>query len=56
MKRYSTIQAIGSDATIIEYNIPSKKFGKSLTDKSHFVPIGTHQKGFDKQKHRYQRP
>ena len=39
MKRYSTIQAIGSDATIIEYSIPSKKFGKSLTDKSHFVPI-----------------
>ena len=39
MKRYSTIQAIGSDATIIEYTIPSKKFGKSLTDKSHFVPI-----------------
>ena len=39
MKRYSTIQAIGSDATIIEYNIPLKKFGKSLTDKSHFVPI-----------------
>ena len=39
MKRYSTIQAIGSDATIIEYNIPIKKFGRSLTDKSHFVPI-----------------
>lgn len=39
MKRYSTIQAVGSDATIIEYNIPLKKFGKSLTDLSHFVPI-----------------
>ena len=39
MKRYSTIQAVGSDATVIEYTIPSKKFGKSLTDKSHFVPI-----------------
>ena len=39
MKRYSTIQAVGSDATIIEYTIPVKKFGKSLTDKSHFVPI-----------------
>ena len=39
MKRYSTIQAIGSEATIVEYTIPSKKFGKSLTDKSHFVPI-----------------
>ena len=39
MKRYSTIQAVGSDATIIEYNIPLKKFGKSLTDKSSFVPI-----------------
>lgn len=39
MKRYSTIQTVGSDATIIEYTIPSKKFGKSLTDKSHFVPI-----------------
>ena len=39
MKRYSTIQAVGSDATIVEYNIPSKKFGRSLTDKSHFVPI-----------------
>ena len=39
MKRYSTIQAVGSDATIVEYTIPFKKFGKSLTDKSHFVPI-----------------
>ena len=39
MKRYSTILAVGSDATIIEYTIPTKKFGKSLTDKSHFVPI-----------------
>lgn len=39
MKRYSTIQAVGSDASIIEYTIPVKKFGKSLTDKSHFVPI-----------------
>ena len=39
MKRYSTIQAIGSEATLVEYTIPSKKFGKSLTDKSHFVPI-----------------
>lgn len=39
MKRYSTIQAVGSDATIVEYSIPMKKFGKSLTDKSHFVPI-----------------
>lgn len=39
MKRYSTIQAVASDATIIEYTIPMKKFGKSLTDKSHFVPI-----------------
>ena len=39
MKRYSTIQTIGSEATIVEYTIPSKKFGKSLTDKSHFVPI-----------------
>ena len=39
MKRYSTIQAVGSDATIIDYTIPLKKFGKSLTDKSHFVPI-----------------
>ena len=39
MKRYSTIQAIGSEATLVEYSIPSKKFGKSLTDKSHFVPI-----------------
>ena len=39
MKRYSTIQAIGSEATLIEYTIPLKKFGKSLTDKSHFVPI-----------------
>lgn len=39
MKRYSTIQAVGSDATIVEYTIPLKKFGKSLTDKSHFVPI-----------------
>ena len=39
MKRYSTIQAVGSDATVIEYTIPTKKFGKSLTDKSHFVPI-----------------
>ena len=39
MKRYSTIQAVGSDATVIEYTIPVKKFGKSLTDKSHFVPI-----------------
>ena len=39
MKRYSTIQAVGSDATIVEYTIPVKKFGKSLTDKSHFVPI-----------------
>ena len=39
MKRYSTIQAVGSDATLVEYTIPSKKFGKSLTDKSHFVPI-----------------
>ncbi len=39
MKRYSTIQAVGSDATIIEYTIPIKKFGKSLTDKSSFVPI-----------------
>lgn len=39
MKRYSTIQTVGSDATIVEYNIPVKKFGKSLTDKSHFVPI-----------------
>lgn len=39
MKRYSTIQAVGSDATIVDYNIPMKKFGKSLTDKSHFVPI-----------------
>ena len=39
MKRYSTIQAVGSDATIVEYTIPSKTFGKPLTDKSHFVPI-----------------
>lgn len=39
MKRYSTIQTVGSEATIVEYNIPVKKFGKSLTDKSHFVPI-----------------
>lgn len=39
MKRYSTIQTVGSEATIIDYNIPFKKFGKSLTDKSHFVPI-----------------
>ena len=39
MKRYSTIQAVASDATIVEYTIPIKKFGKSLTDKSHFVPI-----------------
>ena len=39
MKRYSTIQAIGSEATIVDYTIPLKKFGKSLTDKSHFVPI-----------------
>lgn len=39
MKRYSTIQAVGSDATIVDYAIPLKKFGKSLTDKSHFVPI-----------------
>ena len=39
MKRYSTIQTVGSEVTIIEYNIPVKKFGKSLTDKSHFVPI-----------------
>ena len=39
MKRYSTIQAVGSDATIVEYTIPLKEFGKSLTDKSHFVPI-----------------
>ena len=39
MKRYSTIQAIGSEATLVDYTIPSKKFGKSLTDKSHFVPI-----------------
>lgn len=39
MKRYSTIQTVGSEATIIEYSIPIKKFGKSLTDKSHFVPI-----------------
>ena len=39
MKRYSTIQAVGSDATIVEYTIPTKKFGRSLTDKSHFVPI-----------------
>ena len=39
MKRYSTIQAVGSEATVVEYTIPTKKFGKSLTDKSHFVPI-----------------
>ena len=39
MKRYSTIQTVGSEATIVEYTIPLKKFGKSLTDKSHFVPI-----------------
>lgn len=39
MKRYSTIQTVGSEANIVEYNIPLKKFGKSLTDKSHFVPI-----------------
>ena len=39
MKRYSTIQTVGSEATIVEYTIPIKKFGKSLTDKSHFVPI-----------------
>lgn len=39
MKRYSTIQTVGSEATIVEYAIPIKKFGKSLTDKSHFVPI-----------------
>ena len=39
MKRYSTIQAVGSEATIVEYTIPLKKFGKSLTDKSSFVPI-----------------
>ena len=39
MKRYSTIQSVGSEATIVEYTIPLKKFGKSLTDKSHFVPI-----------------
>ena len=39
MKRYSTIQAIGSEATIVDYTIPLKRFGKSLTDKSHFVPI-----------------
>lgn len=39
MKRYSTIQAVGSDATIVEYTISTKKFGKSLTDKSSFVPI-----------------
>ena len=39
MKRYSTIQTVGSEATIVEYTIPTKKFGKSLTDKSHFVPI-----------------
>ena len=39
MKRYSTIQAVASDATLVEYTIPTKKFGKSLTDKSHFVPI-----------------
>lgn len=39
MKRYSTIQTVGSEATIVDYNIPMKKFGKSLTDKSHFVPI-----------------
>ena len=39
MKRYSTIQTVCSEATIVEYNIPLKKFGKSLTDKSHFVPI-----------------
>lgn len=39
MKRYSTIQAVASDATIVDYNIPLKKFGISLTDKSHFVPI-----------------
>lgn len=39
MKRYSTIQAVGSDATIVDYTITLKKFGKSLTDKSNFVPI-----------------
>ncbi len=39
MKRYSTIQTVGSEATIVDYTIPLKKFGKSLTDKSHFVPI-----------------
>lgn len=39
MKRYSTIQAVGSEATVVEYTIPLKKFGKSLTDKSHFVPV-----------------
>ena len=39
MKRYSTIQTVGSEAKIVEYSIPVKKFGKSLTDKSHFVPI-----------------
>lgn len=39
MKRYSTIQTVGSEANIVEYNIPLKKFGRSLTDKSHFVPI-----------------
>lgn len=39
MKRYSTIQAVASDATLVDYIIPIKKFGKSLTDKSHFVPI-----------------
>ena len=39
MKRYSTIQTVGSEATIVEYTIPLKEFGKSLTDKSHFVPI-----------------
>ena len=39
MKRYSTIQTVGSEATIVEYTIPIKKFGKSLTDLSHFVPI-----------------
>ena len=39
MKRYTTIQTVGSEASIVEYNIPTKTFGPSLTDKSHFVPI-----------------
>lgn len=38
MKRYKTIDIVNG-STLVDYCIPEVKFGKSLVDKSGFVPI-----------------